>query len=246
MACVSSTALICFDLPNGAVLLGGVRSVSPRFSVPRLVAMIRVALPLGVVTMLISLTLNIPRYFLEHYGGSRDLGIFVGLAYVVTASITVIGAIGRAAMPRLANLHAAGQMLAFRRLVRVLVLCGLAIGAAGLLVALVAGVPLLRFLYTAEYAAHAPAFAVVMLAAGIGHAASLLGYAVTAGRRFSEQIPLWFVVAASTSVSSAMLIPLFGVTGAAWALVASAAVQLASYGLLYAKLVVRTPCGGAP
>lgn len=243
VACVSSVVLLCFDLPNGAALLGGVRHVSPRFHLRQVISMVRVALPLGVVTMLISLTTNIPRYFLEHHGGPRDLGIFVGLAYVVTASGTVVGAMGRAATPRLANLHAAGRMPAFRSLVRTLVLCGLAIGAAGVLIVLAAGDRLLQLLYTAEYAAYAPAFAVVMLAGGIGYAGSMLGYAVTAGRRFSEQIPLWIAVTASTSIASALLIPRLGVTGGAWALVVSATVQLASYALLYARRVVRAPHG---
>jgi len=243
-ACVSTLVLFGFDSPKAAALLGGVDRLFPRFGARQLLTMIRVSLPLGIVTLLISLTTNIPRYFLEHVGGSRALGIFVGMAYIVTASTTVVGAIGRAALPRMANLHAAGQALAFRRLVRKLVLYGFAFGAGGLLIALAAGRPLLRFLYTAEYADYAPAFAVVMLSGAVGHAASLLGYAVTAGRRFVAQVPLWIAVALATAVSSALLIPRFGVTGGAWALVASAAMQFASYALLYATRVVR-PLRGA-
>jgi O-antigen/teichoic acid export membrane protein len=244
VACVSSAVLIGFDLPNGAALLGGLRGVFPRFGVRQLAAIVRLALPLGIVTMLISLTANIPRYFLEDHGGPRDLGIFVGLAYIVTASGTVVGAIGRAATPRLANLHAAGQMLAFRGLVRMLLLSALAIGAAGVLVVLLAGRQLLQVLYTPEYAAHASAFAVVMFSGGIGYAASMLGYAVTAGRHFLVQIPLWIAAAASTLAGSALLVSRHGVTGAAWVLVLTASVQLLSYGLLYARCVLRPPHRG--
>jgi O-antigen/teichoic acid export membrane protein len=245
VACASSIVLFGFDVRNGAVLLGGLQRVAPRFQARRVLALVRIALPLGVVTMLISLTTNIPRYFLEHHGGSRELGIFVGLAYVVTASSTAVGAIGRAATPRLADLHAAERMPVYRSLVRNLVLCGVALGVAGLGVALLAGRPLLRILYSAEYAAHAHEFAIVMLAGGIGYAGSLLGYAVTAGRHFFAQIPLWIVIVGSTCVASAVLVTRLGVAGAAWALVVSAAVQLACYGALYARCVTAAPHGDA-
>jgi O-antigen/teichoic acid export membrane protein len=241
MAVVSTAVLIFFDLPNARSLLGKTSRVSPRFTGRALRAMIRLALPLGVVTMLISLTSNIPRYFLEHDGGPRELGIFVGLAYVVTVGTMVVNAIGKAATPRLANLHAAGNMAAFRSLVRRLVVSGVAVGAMGLLVAIVLGSTLLQLLYTSEYAAYAREFAVIMLAGGIGYAASFLGYAVTAGRHFVAQIPLWIGVAALTCAGCAVLVPRFGVMGAAWALVFSATMHLACYGVFYARRVIRAP-----
>ena len=239
VALVSAAVLIGFDLRNGAALAGGFRAVVPSFRARRVAALVRIAFPLGVVTMLISLTANIPRYFLEAHGGPRELGIFVGLAYVVTAASTVVGAIGRAATPRLANLHQAGEILAFRRLVRSLLLCAAALGATGVLVASSAGHPILQVLYTPEFAPYAPAFALVMLSGALGYAASMLGYAVTAARHFVVQIPLWIGVAASTLVGSAILVPRLGVTGGAWALVLTAAVQVACYGLLYSRYVLR-------
>ena len=243
MACTSAVVLIAFDVPNAAKLLGGFRRVFPCFSVRELVAMVRLAFPLGVVTMLISLTTNIPRYFLEHEGGARELGIFVGLAYVVTASAMVVGAVGRAVTPRLANLHAAGRLAGFRRLVRSLVLCSIALGAIGVLAVLVFGRAILEVVYTAEYAAYAREFAIVMLAGGIGYAGSLLGYAVTACRHFAAQIPLWIAIAAVTCLASAVLVPRLGVLGAAWALVLSAAVHLAGYAAFYVLRVVRARNG---
>jgi O-antigen/teichoic acid export membrane protein len=239
MACTSTVVLILFDVPNAARLLGGLRRVSPRFGIRELAATIRLALPLGVVTMLISLTTNIPRYFLEHDGGSRELGIFVGLAYVVTASAMVIAAVGRAATPRLANLHAGGELAGFRSLVRSLVLSSVALGALGVLVVLVFGRSILALLYTAEYGAYAREFAIVMLAGGIGYAGSLLGYAVTACRHFAAQIPLWIAIVGLTCLASAVLVPRFGVLGAAWALVLSALVHLVAYAGFYAVRVVR-------
>jgi hypothetical protein len=78
-----------------------------------------------------------------------------------------------------------------------------------------------------------------MLAGGIGYAGSLLGYAVTACRHFAAQIPLWIVISALTCLASAVLVPRFGVLGAAWALVLSAAAHLAGYVAFYVLRVVR-------
>jgi O-antigen/teichoic acid export membrane protein len=98
-------------------------------------------------------------------------------------------------------------------------------------------------LYTAEFGAYGREFAIVMLAGGIGYAGSLLGYAVTACRHFAAQIPLWIAIAGLTCVASAVLVPRFGILGAAWALVLSAVVHLAGYAGFYVLRVVRARNG---
>ncbi|NJM49028.1 MAG: lipopolysaccharide biosynthesis protein, partial [Alkalinema sp. RU_4_3] len=70
-----------------------------------LAELFKVALPVGVVIMLLSLCSNIPRYFIEHYMGSRDLGIFAALSYVPVAGVIVISACGQSALPRLARYY---------------------------------------------------------------------------------------------------------------------------------------------
>jgi O-antigen/teichoic acid export membrane protein len=231
--------LVQFDMVNGASLLGGGRALIPRLKVAPILRMIRATLPMGIVVMLMSLTTNIPRYFLEHGPGTQALGIFVGIAYISAPATLVVGSLGKAVMARLSILYANGELSAFRELVRVLILCGAGAGAVGVVVSVLAAGPLLRLLYTAEYAAHGTALVIVMLAAGIGYIASSLGYAVTAAREFVAQIPIYVLVAASVAVCSAVLVPPFGVIGATWALVAGAVVQLATYGWVYARLSSR-------
>src|SRR5262249_58494076 len=75
------------------------------------------AFPLGVVMALISLTSNIPRYFIETYFGIRELGIFAALLYVTTAGMTLISAIGNSLTPRLARMSGSGDRHGFGRLV---------------------------------------------------------------------------------------------------------------------------------
>ncbi len=195
----------------------------------RLVRLAWRAAPLGLVMFLISLTANLPRYFFDPGApGLRELGIFAALSYLVVAGGLVIAAVGQSATPRLARLFAAGDRPAFIALLFRIIAVSASCGAAGVLVALAAGKPLLTLLYGAEYGAFAEVFVWLMLAGGLGYVASSLGYAITATQSFAIQVPLFLVVGIATLVSCAILIPQNGLLGAAFALVISAGVQLAA------------------
>src|SRR5205807_1688389 len=76
-----------------------------------------IALPLGLVLMLGSLSTNTPRYFIEHQFGSRELGIFSAIASLLNIAKTIVNALGQAALPRLARLFASQDIRPFLRLV---------------------------------------------------------------------------------------------------------------------------------
>lgn len=219
--------LFAYDLPRAAKLLGGKRFLRPSFRVDSALRLGRQALPLGVVMMLGSLTTNIPRYFVEKDLGGRELGFFAALSAVTAAGVTVVGALGQSATPRLARLFADGDRPGFVRLVLRLSAIGGLLALAGIAVASIAGRPLLGLLYTPEYSLHARTFVVINLVAGIGYVASFLGYAITAARRFLPQSPLSVAVAAATALAAAWLVPQLGIVGAAWAVGAGMIVQLA-------------------
>ena len=138
MAGVWAALLLAYDLPSGARRLpggppGGIRRLGallrPHWS-PRLLGRLAwLALPLGIVMLLISLNTNIPRYFIQHYWGARELGIFAAMAYVVVAEAMVITALGQAASPRLAQYYAAGNQRALYLLVAKLLAVCLVLGA---------------------------------------------------------------------------------------------------------------------
>jgi hypothetical protein len=62
-----------------------------------------VALPLGFVMALISLSSNIPRYFIQAWLGDRELGIFAALTYVTAAGMTLVSAVGNSLTPAMAR-----------------------------------------------------------------------------------------------------------------------------------------------
>jgi O-antigen/teichoic acid export membrane protein len=201
-------------------------AVAPRWSLGTSLRLARLSLPLGLTMMLLSLNTNVPRYFIEHYSGPRALGFFAAIAYLMVAGSLVINAIGQAATPRLAAYWAAANVRAFRALL--LRLCGIAgiLGTGGVLVSLIAGKQVLRLLYRADYASYLDVFTCLLIAAGIGYVASILGYGMTAARLFAPQLPLFTIVLAFSALGSFRWVPAYGLRGAAYALTLAAAIQL--------------------
>jgi len=230
--------LVSYDIHSGALILNpkpqpsGLASnendlkrvLRPRWKMRTLARLTWVALPLGLVMMLISLNANIPRYFIQRYLGERELGIFAALAYLQVAGTTVVGALGQSASPRLAKYYAAGNGPAFCTLLLKLAGIGVLLGGVGVLVTLVAGRELLTLLYRPEYAEY-ELLVWLMVAAGISYVASFLGYGMTAARHFRVQMPLFAVVTATTILAGLWLIPADGLRGAAIALMIAAVVQ---------------------
>lgn len=213
------------DLLADAEPVNNQNSLYPRWYLKTLKKLVLLALPLGFVMMLISLNTNIPRYFIERYLGERELGIFAVMSYLMVVGSMVVSALAESASPRLAKYYAAGNSTAFRTLLLKLVGIGLMLGTAGVVVAVVAGKPILTLLYKPEYAERSDLFSWLMVAAGIGYVSSFLGYGMTAARYFRVQMPLFALVTGSSAISCLWLIPTMGVRGAAIALIIGAVVQ---------------------
>lgn len=212
-----------------------VRRSPSRHQLPQL---IRLSLPLGIVMVLISLNTNIPRYLLERYAGERDLGVFAAMAYLMVAGSTVVTALAQAVSPRLARLFAHGDRRAYRDLVLKLVGFSVVGGVAAMVIAGVFGGRLLTVLYTEEYAGQASVLVWITLAQTLLTVGSFLGVGITSARRFAIQAPLFLAVVATTTVASVVLIPRYGLEGAAYAVVISAVVQVAGSVVLFQRTLL--------
>lgn len=73
-----AVVLVAWDIRSGILMLHR-SQLQPRWHGKTLVQLVWLCLPLGFVMMLISLNINIPRYFIERYLGERELGIFAPL-----------------------------------------------------------------------------------------------------------------------------------------------------------------------
>lgn len=194
------------------------KTAKPRWQLGTIRKLIWLSLPLGLVMMLISLNANIPRYFLEHSLGKKELGVFAALAYLIVAGNMVVSALGSAARPRLAKYYAGGNVSAYQKLLLQLVAIACLLGLSGILVAWVAGGQILTIVYQPEYAKYTDLLIWLMVTAGIGYVSSFLGEGMTAARYFRTQIPLFIVVTSTSAIASFWFIPKNGLKGAAIAL----------------------------
>jgi O-antigen/teichoic acid export membrane protein len=190
-----------------------------------LMTLMLLALPVGIVMALISFNTNIPRYFIEHDLGPRDLGIFAAVAYPLAAGTIVVNALGQSAAPRLARYYAARDYRAFSSLTCKLLCLGLAIGIGGIVLIWLAGRPILLFLYRPEYAERTGVFLWLGISAGISYVASFLGYAMTAARYFRAQLPVFLITTLVTAVGCAILVRQYQLSGAAIAMILAAISQ---------------------
>ena len=217
-----ATVLVLYDF-RGASLFGfATRAVwEPRV----LFALARLALPVGMAAMLLSLNTNIPRYYIERFLNERELGIYAAAAYVTVALGTAVNALGQSASPRLARFYADGDKGQFGKLLRKLLVLGVGLGIPSLVVAGLYGREILAILYGPEYGANAELLVWLMAVLILSNVAAVLGYGMTAARMFRVQPVLFAAAAAVGGLGCYVLIPAHGLVGAVWAYGAAVLVQ---------------------
>ncbi len=184
-----------------------------------------ISLPLGFVMMLISLNLNIPRYFIQTYLGEKALGVFSALSYLMVVGNIVISALAESSSTRLSRYYATAEKHKFTVLLLQLVLIFGVMGLGGILLAWIGGKQILTLIYRPEYAQQQELFLYLMIAGAIGYVSSALGYAITAARYFRVQIPTSIVITVTSALGCLWLIPQMGMKGAALSLIITAAIQ---------------------
>ena len=205
--------LMLYDLPNARRY----SSLRPRFQTNSLWSLVRLSLPLGVVMMIISINVNIPRYFIMNQLGEESLGYFAAISYIIVAGSTVVNALGQSAAPRLSKYYASGNKLKFKSLLYKLGGIGVVLGFSGFIASTLFGRQILTLLYKKEYAEYSPIFILTMISAGLGYLVSFMGYGLTAARCFKIQPWINLVAVLVNVIGCLILIPHFGLIGAAYA-----------------------------
>src|SRR5207248_261469 len=109
-------------------------------------------LPLGLAQMLNSLSVNVPRYFLDRHAGEASLGIFAAIMYLLVVGRIVMAALAQSCLARLARFYADGDRKAFQALIFKQIGLALGFGAAGIIFSVLCGGTFLRLAYGREYA----------------------------------------------------------------------------------------------
>ncbi|WP_106381356.1 hypothetical protein [Abditibacterium utsteinense] len=194
----------------------GLSSLRIRWEFESIRTLAIIALPLGVVAFLDVLVLNIPRYYIDHFGGKAELGYYSAISYIMISGGTVISAVAESVRPQLAVYFSTNRNL-FINLLAKLLLISFLIGIFGVIVALCFGRTLLGALYNEEYAQHSHLFAWVMVTAAVWYSSTFLTTSIVATRVFTALTPLLLLTTSATALSCALLVPSYGMLGGAWA-----------------------------
>lgn len=202
----------------------------------RMLALFRTAVPLGVISMLLSLNSNIPRYFVEGFTGKADLGVYSAIASLLTAGSLVMNALGQSLYLPVAEACTSLNRSKYRAYGALGTGTGMVLGIGAVLTAWLFGKDLLTRIFRPEYGAHADLLVRLMLAGTLAFAASGLGYVITAARSFYPQVPLLLCAAAAATGVSGWAVPRYGSMGAADAVLAASLVQLLGTGLIFLRV----------
>ncbi|HEV2484087.1 MAG TPA: lipopolysaccharide biosynthesis protein [Terracidiphilus sp.] len=213
--------LLFYDVPNARALIGR-HDVFFRFDRSALWRLAMLGLPLGWVATFASLYVNIPRYFIQHYLGLADQGIYASLAYLVVVINLIVVALSVSVTTRLAHLFAERNMTMFVHLLTRLSMLGVLIAAAGVPLALLVGRPLLCLLYRREYGDHVGLLALFVGITGVSTIGTFVFCGLTAARTFRAQAPVQFAAMVTGLAASALLVPRYGLIGGGTALLLSA------------------------
>jgi O-antigen/teichoic acid export membrane protein len=230
--------VLLYDVPNVRRLLGH-HDTFFRFDWRALSRLTMLGLPLGWVVLFGSLNVNIPRYFLQHYLGLADQGIFASLAYLVVAINLVVAALGVSVTTRLARLFADRDRGQFVRLMTKLSMFGLLIAVAGVPLTFLVGRPLLTLLYRREYADHVGLMALFVVITGLTSMGNFFFCGLTAARSFHVQVPVYFAQMVIGVAGAALLVPRYGMIGAAMGLLLSTVIMVLGGGWALFRVVHR-------
>jgi O-antigen/teichoic acid export membrane protein len=229
------TTLLLFDIPRAVVLAkhrveyqnAPMEVFWPVWNTRQLKKLFMLSLPVGITVMLVSLSVNIPRYFVEAWQGEAVLGIFGPMSYFIVLGNEVVLALGQSAAPRMARYYVHGDRTSAIRLLLRQKAVGASFGLAGVVTVAVAGPWILSLSFGSEYAQHSRVFLLLMMSSGVSLISGFSSMFLTAARAFWIQIPVRVCSVSTMAICCALLVPSHGIVGAAAAMLISTLVHAA-------------------
>jgi O-antigen/teichoic acid export membrane protein len=218
--CVYLLVLFLYDFPQSYRLLAykssnGIRCrMLPHFSVKVLLALLWLSLPLGIVMFLEALQASVPKLVLESYRGEVALGYFGPILYPILLGMVVVCAMGQSALPRLAKYYV-NNLASYCRLLGKLLLMALVMGLLLILSVVLFGKFVLTILYKADYANYYSEFVILAIGGTAGFMASFCGYGLVSARLFKLKLFVGMVGFLVVTILAFLLIPSYGLRGAA-------------------------------
>lgn len=206
-------------------------SLKPEFTRKNL-NIIKLALPLGIVVMIVSLNTNLPKILIENMLDAKALGYFASISYLVFIGSKFIDSIGNALLPRLAILYNQKNVPKFKKYLLNLVSISFVIGIILIILSMLIGDYLLYIIYGPEFFDYRELLILIMIYGMFNYVSYSLMVALNAMRKFKIQPylgVLWLLV---SIISLIYFIPKYGLIGAALALILYAISRVISIGTI--------------
>lgn len=165
-----------------------------------------IALPMGIVTLIASLTLNIPRYFLEHRASIELLGIFGSLIYLISIITKFTNSLSQILSPKLVNAFNKKKFNAFKKLALIGVSLNIFIGLALLIVVYTFGDIIITMIYNESYQEFSEELLYLSFYGLLMFVGGFIGNILTSMRVFKVQIYIHLFKLFTVSVASFILI----------------------------------------
>ena len=233
----SVVALAGWDLPRAARLRQGQlqpgwgRRPPARQSVAAAWRLIVTALPLGLSSAIGSAQTNVPRYVIAADLGPAMLARFAAISYITMVGHLIVNATSQAALPMLAR-DAQSSHPQYRVRLGGLVAGTIVLGALGVAATIAFGRTTLVLIYGKEYADYSGVLLWLVAATVVTFASVFLGTGTTARQRFTAQLAISATSLMLVTICTRPLVSRYGLIGAAWSLLAGAAVELCAYAVL--------------
>jgi O-antigen/teichoic acid export membrane protein len=188
--------------------------------------LVLMAWPLGIVAMLDSLNTNVPRYLLAAVTDTSKVGQYSAIAYLAFAGFLVANSLCQSRIAHLARAVAQGEWPVVKHSIQSLFAGTATIGLIGVAAAVLGGDTILRILYGSAFVGDGDSFLYIMVAGALTYVALAMVYVLTAFGETRVQVVLYASNAAVVTAVGTLLVPTWGIRGAAVALAAANAVQI--------------------
>lgn len=178
--------------------------------------LIKKAVPLGFISCLASLSTNIPRYFLEKYSGTEELGIYAGIAYIMYANVMFLTSIFQPAIPVLAESVKNENLTQFKRVFLGLMTFCMSYGLILILFSYFFGDYILVIFYDKSFLQYKNMFVLMMGVVSLNSIGLYLLYTLTALNRFTIQVHIYLFDFMLMFFLSYQLVPKFDISGAVY------------------------------
>jgi O-antigen/teichoic acid export membrane protein len=238
--------LVFLDLPlSKRIVASGESLSSSAGQVPSQLqnwrSLVLLAWPLGVVAALDSLNAGLPRYFLSWAVGNAEVGVFAAMVHLSFAGFVLVNAVGQSMAPRMARQYGKGERREFIRSATQLLGFAVLVGTAGILAASLSGDLVLRLIYGSEFVTRGRDFVLVMTAGALSYLGLSAVFLLSAAQILRVQVWLYAANTIGGIVCGLLLVPVWGIAGAAIAQVVANLLQAAvSYAFLKRSLF-RSP-----